>query len=85
MFKDRLGFGPKDKKPADKKVAEKGKEKGAATSNNNKSTTQEVDKGSLLWGINALNEKNFEAGLNFVKKVCAFLEDNKGTFFCHFT
>ena len=35
-------------------------------------------KESLLWGISSLTEKNFEAGLNFVKKVCKFLEDNKG-------
>jgi hypothetical protein len=35
-------------------------------------------KESLLWGIASLNDSNFEAGVSFVKKVAAFLEENKG-------
>lgn len=70
MFKDR-GKAKDKKQVIDKKAADK---KGAVASKN----SADLEKESLLWGISALNEKNFEPGLNFVKKVCKFLEENKG-------
>lgn len=69
MFKDR-GKAKDKKQVVDKKAADK---KGAVAPNK-----PSDEKESLLWGISALNEKNFEPGLNFVKKVCKFLEENKG-------